>query len=334
MKPQKRSRLLLFVAMGGALIGGYSALWWSLADALRTRVQDWGAAEAANGKYWSCSDTTLHGFPFSLRADCGDPQLRHVTPSGDTTLAAKRFAARASLLDPFAIMADVTGPARLISQDGALEVEWVGLEVALRWLPGQMEGVSLMATGLNVRENSGSFSAAAGVNVSTMEARLTRAATAGTWRAEARLFPSRVPLLDQALGDVDPVEGHVVSDLNEIRTEQPTLGAILDAWRAAGGTATLESVVFAKGALRSEGKGAISLDNERRLTGTINGRVAGLEPLLRRSGFKSGSPAGDAILKAMVAREPPNGVPVTVHFRDGRVYLGPLRTNLELRPVY
>ncbi len=338
MNSQTRRRFVIIGLAILALAGGYTLLWWKLATTVRAHVVDWQSSEAARGKHWTCDNPRLSGFPFAIIAECSAPRLEQETSSGTVVVGAQKLSAQSRLLEPMSVLIEVRGPARLLLPEGDLLAgDWTWLSVTLHWRPGALREAAITLNGLSVHEGSMNLSSWNGSSAGQIQARLRPQAATGyqNWLVDIGIQSARIAPLDEASGSTELIDAQIAAEAANPEFEaQSSWLSTLDEWQRNQGRIMVTTASLAKGSLRIEGNGLLALDSERRLSGAVNGRAAGLEPLLKSSGFRTGSLPMDAMIRGMLAREPKNGVPIALSFKDGRVYLGPLRTNIQLHPLY
>ena len=70
--PPRHSRVWLFApfVLLALAVAGWSTAWFLIRNGTTRAVDDWLAAEAAQGRQWQCIDRTIGGYPFRITVSC------------------------------------------------------------------------------------------------------------------------------------------------------------------------------------------------------------------------------------------------------------------------
>lgn len=120
--------LIIFIAI---LFGGYSAAWFFVAGRLEGFASETIAALNRDGVSADCARPTARGFPFRIGLFCDN--VRFEDPPGEVAASAAAFRSAAQVYDPFHIVAELDGPAK-VSAPGAGEIglNWGNLRASVR----------------------------------------------------------------------------------------------------------------------------------------------------------------------------------------------------------
>jgi hypothetical protein len=327
-----RKPLVLPFAALAVLAAGWSAYWFVGARVTANGVANWMAREEEHGRRWTCRDQTIGGFPFRF-------ELRCAAVAVDGSQAKQPFLAEAGALRAVAlayrfnhVIAEIDGPAAVTAPTGEQFVAtWDSLRASAIVRGGRLEGHDGVAAKLRVAKLDG------GGEILLMTAdelethmRPTPGAvdTAFDLAVEGRAVVSRQ--IDGVLGGAE--SGDLVLRATVTRADAIGPGAPadnLERWRAAGGKATIAQFRINRGKIALDVAGELSLDDQRKLVGRIEGTAAGLEQFLARGGGVIGGllnwrAGNDAQRK---------GLPIALTMKDGRVMMGPVRLG-TLAPLY
>ena len=128
--------MLLLVAVA------WSVAWFVIRNRTGEALDSWLAAEARNGRQWTCRDRTIGGYPFRIEIVCSALDLKQ----GPTTASFGRVEAVAQVYDPRRIVTEIEGP--LQATDGRVNVQagWDLLQASVHLMSGGgMQRVSLAA---------------------------------------------------------------------------------------------------------------------------------------------------------------------------------------------
>lgn len=333
------------IALGVVLVvllavAGWSALWGYAAYEAAARTDGFIAAEAEQGRDWTCPDRRVGGYPFALTVSCSRPT--YASQAGGQhvrgTLAAAL--ARVSLGDPRRIALTLTGPFTYATSDGATNVEgrWRSLAVDLSPLPEiravAIRGGDVAVDGLFVGTQAGGE--AASLDVRTVLEPGADPVLAFT----VALGGAKVPPLDDLLGGTAPVAASLAgrlhqADVGDVQTPEQAM----ERWRLAGGRIDVDSFAMERAGARMTATGALRLDDRHRPKGKLDAEFFGLGPILRRYGIDGDLAAVGSLVGALFgggSRKPPTpgalALPITL--ADGRVAIGPVGTGIELTPLY
>ena len=317
--------LLLVILLAGAWTG----VWFYAAQRAETLIAAWIEREASNGRTYACASRKVGGYPFRIEVRCAEPTVT-LREGGETVvLKARELLAVAQIYQPDLVIAEASGPMTVATGAGQplYVAEWKLLQASLRGRPRAPERVSLVV-------DSPKLNAAAGEAVARAErleahARRSPGADAGnpafdltvqTTKGSVSIFPALAdkPFDAEALAVLHGVKDFAAKPMPERLRE----------WQAAGGRLELKSARFKQGEALAVAKGEVGLSAEGRLDGSIALTLAGLDHvanmLLGQGGTgRMGLLAGLSML-GRTELEGRRAVSLPLHFRDGRVFFGPI----------
>ena len=327
-----RKPIIIPIALLAALAAGWSAYWHVGSRITAQGVANWMEREAEHGRKWTCRDQKIGGYPFRF-------ELRCAAVSVDGSQARQPFFAEAGELRAVAlayrfnhIIAELDGPAAVTAPNGEqFAATWDKLRTSTIVRGGRVDAYDSAVSNLRIGRLDGGGQTPV-LTATEIETHLR--ATPGAAEPMLDLVVDGKSLastqLDQMLGG----EGAGDLALRATLTRADAIGPgapidNLERWRAAGGKATIAQFKVNRGTVALDVTGELSIDEERKLAGRIEGTAAGLEQLLGRGG---------GILGGLISWRTrndtqPRALPVALTLKDGRVMMGPVRL-VNLAPLY
>jgi hypothetical protein len=293
--------------------------------------------EAERGRAWACPDRRVAGFPFRIELTCAAPRFTTQANGGEVSGSVVAVRGLAQAYDPNHVIFEMTGPlTATVAGRPALTMDWKLARASVRATSSRLERLSVEvdAPRLAVQPTSlvGPFESRA----DRLEWHVRPGPEGGdTERVDAALRLSRLvaPALQALLRSADPADAEI--DLKLLRFAPIFRGdwrEILENWRVAGGTASLEIARIAWGRTRVEVKGPVALDAERRLEGRLDMSLVNADQLLRQFGVGG---ATGALLGGLLGSSPDRDrtMRLPLVLQDGRASVGPIRVG-RLEPLY
>ncbi len=345
----RQSRFWLYApfALLALVALAWSIGWFAVRNGAESALDKWLAAEAANGRNWTCADRQIAGYPFRIELNCSSLRFR----SGPVTGSTGPLQAVAQVYQPRHIIAEVQGPLR--TSDGRVTVDagWRLLETSIRASRDGLRRASLFVEAPEMRV-TGATPETFTVSGQSLDAHLRpnpgRAASDGAVDLAARAAGVRLPALDALVGGAEAADLQTDLTITEAQGFATGFGIPeVERWRAAGGVAEVLLFSLNKGERRAEAKGNLRLDEEHRLQGQLTLAGRGLDGVIanltgNRAGGLVGALLGQVQNQAQnrpqgsAAPTTPGLVPLPpVRIEGGRVQLGPFPIpNLRLPPLY
>jgi hypothetical protein len=337
--PRSWSRVLL--GAGAALLVGFGLSWLyaaqRLGDFLHERVFD-GAAFAD-----FCATSEVGGFPFRLKLTCAG--FAAPAQIGGLTLMAKADEAKgsASLWSPNHIVVTFSSPLSLQRADSAFaKVRHDGLALDFAWGSGGLSQAALSAQALDWRPEVLEAGPAFNIQALNFAARPSDRDGVPSAHVEFSTEGLTAPLLQSLLKDPGANALDVAGDMvppPPLRGDWP---AALESWRLRKGVAHIDKGEWRWAQVTARFNGSLALDENHRLTGTINVKASGADQLLARLGLPIANAAAKNLIGALFGQKPqdkrPDGaqddsVSLTFRLSEGRVLLGPIKV-ATLAPLY
>jgi len=328
--------LLLLVAVA------WSIAWFVIRNRTAEALDGWIAAEARNGRQWTCGDRTIAGYPFRIEIICESLDLKR----GSVSASFGRTEAVAQVYQPRRIIVEVAGPLRVTDGTVTVDGSWSLLQASINASQTGLQRLSVAAdapkvsvTGLGNGEIAGS---GRHLELHVRPNPSRRAELAGD--VAASITEARIPLLDALVGGAEPT--NLSADLTVTQADGFKGGTIveeLELWRNAGGKLDILMLSAVKGTRQIETKGELRLDEQHRPAGQLTVSAAGLDGLL---GNLTGGRVGGNLLGMLLGQGPrpqqgqPNAKPQLaslppLRLENGFLAMGPfVIPNVKLRPLY
>jgi hypothetical protein len=340
MKYSSRFFLYAPLALFLILAVGAGVTWWRAANALSAKL-DALNGHAVAGMTLSFKTKSVSGFPFNLDAVLNDVTITVETPHGSSSWKAEKFALHALTYGREQIIFEAAGHQ---------QANWIDLEGHAHSLPfetGQLHGSAILGEqGLSrVDIDCVGFG--------------SPALTAARVQLHARVAPNGATIEIAAGADAvrlsPPLTGALGSDIKQVRLDSAFLPAkpfealragrggwtaALEDWRRGGGHFDIASLQIEWTGVSAMGKGSLTLDDKRFVTGLIDFKIAGIERLIdraRRTGMNGDSFRG--FVAALLQRAAKGGtndagqLGAVVMFNAGIVSIGDVPATTE-EPLY
>ncbi len=328
----------LLVIVGAA----WTTLWFIAAHEAGHRIEARIDDEAEQGRVWTCPGRTIAGFPFALVVTCRHPLFagRAFGEQVQGSLAALRV--ETSLMHPRSLALDLTAPFTYRTSDAQVDVTgaWTSLHAELLGLP-DLRTLRLQGREVVVDGQFGPQGRQDG-RVGALDAAFTISPDRADPTLDFTVKLDAVPLaaLDALLGGSAPADVGLKGQLNRAHVEDArSPEEVIDAWRRAGGRLELSEASLTRGASRASAVGTLTLDDSHRPQGRLETTFTGAEPILARYGIGGNLAAAGSLLSSLFGghkqvASPPGSINLPVNLRDGRLAIGPVRTQIALPPVY
>ncbi len=347
---QRRFKWLIAVVV--LVCAGWTGIWFYAASYTEKAMDRWIDRQAAQGRKWTCAGRNISGYPFRMLIRCKSIAFEGPGRGGKIALSTGAVRIVAQIYNPKLILAEAEGPARIVLPSGArtIEANWSQLRASVRVarpvpqrLSVRMEKPQFEFETAGRRET---------LNMADAEFHLRPApdVTAEFGATDLAVLVNKAvsSAANRITGDDAPVNLSIVTRV----TRMPLLlagprNSRLEHWRSAGGDITVQNIKLIKNRLELDASGRLQLDDGRRLSGIMNIRAAGFGRILQRFGLPA-LPGGGLLGNLLNSRKEPTAgasgqakksgskifIPLKLRLHDGFVWIGPLRTNMRLKPLY
>ena len=325
------------------LASGWTAAWFYAAYAAGRGFDDWQRTEAAQGRIWTCPNRSIGGFPVAIAIDCSDATFSGQAMGQGVEGTVAHVTAGVSLAHPRSVAVNLTSPFAYKTSDGQTIVSatWSHLDLALASLPNPsaaaLHGSDVMLQGVFGASGQQSGKAA---RLDTTFA-LAGDATDPVVDFSIAIAGTDVPPLDDLLGGTDTVAVDLAGRVHHaIASDARTPEEMLEHWRKAGGTLDLASSQATRAASKVMASGVLKLDDAHRPQGRLDAQFFGLEPVLQRFGISGNLVGAGNLLSTLFGgsrKAPPTqpgALALPISFQQGRLAIGPIRTQVVVPPLY
>lgn len=327
---------------------GWSGLWFFAASRISKALEAAMARESALGRQWTCRELTRSGFPFALNLRCTGLTFKS-TRDGRSTAGSLPFVnASFSVFQPGRISADVSSPVIFSSGRTGVEgeVKWNKLSIIAGLQSFKLHRLHLSGDGVaanmkTVGQQNGYRAASLEVSVNQLAG--LRDPSVPAIDVAARIRQLIVPQLDAFTEDDSPalieLKGAITKPANFFLGDAIASERV-DNWAVAGGVLDIQDFALLKKVFQFSMQGTISVDRAGFPEGRLAVGASGVSNLLRRFGVPQASLAIEGALGRLARRRPnarddrPPQLPVPLILRNGRVYVGPVQTQIRLPRLY
>ena len=340
---KRYSRIGLYVPIFAVLVLaiGWSIFWYVSATITGRELGAWINREAEDGRFWSCPERSVGGYPFRVEITCKNPTF--TGPAAGIPVAGKLAGIHlvAQIYNPKLIIGEADGPFDFaLTQDGRhTTANWKLLQISVRGVPDALQRASLIADQIEVNTAVANGRAFSG-HADNLQVHLRRGAE------EQRAYDFAVTSTNTVSADLDTATGINAPATLQVYgtvTQAETIGGgtipqLLERWRTAGGSLVLDNAAIVKGNLNAQGTGTLRIDGTHRLDGRVDLTASGLAPVLQRYGIAPQLlDIGGLIGGLLTGRAPAQGsgqIRLPLTFDHGQVGLGPVRGLALLPPLY
>jgi hypothetical protein len=335
-----RRHWLLVLAIPLALVTGDLLYWRMVIDRLRNGIEQWEAAQTAQGWTINSDPLSTAGWPLAATVRVPNLRLRHAgaTIPGDLTVAPMTVILSVSLLSTDNLKFSLLGPTHLRfgpGGDGAASTPVrreliVDADTASITVPLTQTGplsVSFHGSGLSVAPAAGAWRVKAGL----LNAEISVAERSGAEQSEpAATFAVSSEAIALPAGFKWPLGQNISSlsldgQLNGPLPQTREITRWAEAWRDGGGSLEIKHLAVGWGPLGLASSATMALDDQLQPMGSGNGRIVGYADTLDRLAAgglmtKSAATAAKAVLSLLAgttdADEPASvDVPLTLQYR-------------------
>lgn len=259
----------------------WSGVWYYAAGRAQSEIDNWIAAEAGQGRKWSCADRQIGGYPFRFELMCASPSLTLDGPM-PVTWTARGAHAVAQVWNPRHIIAEFQGPATVTEAgtDLNLEANWTLMQVSGTGSAKQLERSALSANDYVLKQGTTTLFSAKHLELHMRQH--PGAQAPGTLDIAMGVSGATGALLGTSNGAaLPPVDSELqvtVSGMPEFRTM--SVEERLAQWQANGGRIKIDQARLSAGGGVITATGEVGLDAQRRPDGMVTLAVANADKLI------------------------------------------------------
>jgi hypothetical protein len=343
LKTKQRRRanswLLPPVTVVVAVLIGWPVFWYVKSRQTAAAVTAWMTHEAQLGRGWSCADRKSGGFPFSVKISCANLLFQGKVLGKTLTGTLRGFRATSPLLRSDGLHAEMEPPFAAKTSDGAIDVsmQWGELFLDLEGHPGALDRLSLSGNQVRLQGKVGGMGAVDGAS-GDVNVVLARDRHDSAYDFMVSLNQGSIPALNSLLDTQLPIDMQVGGTISQVDLRgAETLQDFLENWRSANGHVDITTGWLTSGHIIFDAKGGLDLDGQHRVNGKLDASFAGLDKAFRNLGVDPALITAGQVLSALLGGGQGGGtrrmnLPLT--FSEGFLSIGPVRTQIQIPPLY
>jgi len=322
------------------IVVGWSIFWYVVSRQTAAAVTSWMTHEAQLGRSWSCPDRKISGYPFTVEVSCANLLFQGTILDKTLTGTVRGFQATSPLLRTDNLLVRVDPPFAAKTSDGTVDftIQWAEFFIELEGQPSAFGGVALAGTQIKVQGKAGAMDPLEG--------------EVGEFDGHLSLSPDRH---DKACDFMFSFNDGAIPALNHLLDSQAATGVqfggtisqaevgsagslaeFLEKWRSENGHIEITTARLTSGGSLFEGKGGLGLDDEHRIKGKIEAGFAGFDNAFRQLNIDPGLIKAGQVLSGLLGKGDavPGRLYLPVTFSEGFLSVGPLRTSIQIPPLY
>jgi hypothetical protein len=333
------SWLIVLLGMVAMAPIGWSLFWYTKSHEAAAALTAWMAQEARKGRIWTCPSQKIGGFPSSTAISCENVTFQGEAFGKTLSGTLRGLHATSPLMRSDNVLVKLDPPFTAKSSSGDLDVtaQWSELLVEIDGAPGvlgqlafvgsqvRLQGVALGAdvTGSNVGDVNASFVRSPGRRDEAYDLAFS-------------LHQGLIPALNYFLDTNVPVSLQFEATMTPgIPHGAATLAETLEKWRAANGRFDVTFASLTSGPVDFNAKGGLGIDGEHHVEGKLDANCTGLDKALEHLGVDPALVAAGQLVAGLLGRGRDAGhLKLRLSFSDGFLSIGPVRTPVELPPLY
>lgn len=323
-----------------AIAVAWSAFWYVKSRQTAATITNWMTHESQLGRSWTCPDQKIGGFPFSVEISCAKLLFQGEILDKTLTGTVHGFHAISPLLRNDNLLARIDPPFAIKTSDGTLDItmQWNEFYIELEGLPGAFERVAFAGTKVKMEGKAGTLDPADG----EVDQFLTRFSLSPGRQDNAYDFTfsfndCTIPALNGLLDTQRPIGAQFAGTVSQAGIGRAdSLVDFLEKWRLANGHVDITSARLISGAIQFEAKGGLDLDDQHRLKGKLDAGFAGFDPAFRQLNIDPGLITAGQVLSGLIGKGSivPGRLNLPVSFSKGFLSIGPVRTSIQIPPLY
>jgi hypothetical protein len=333
------SLLLPPVAIVLAAVIGWSIFWYVRSRETAAAVTAWMTREAQLGRAWSCPDQKIGGFPFSVEISCDNLLFQGEILGRTLTGNLRGFRATSPLPRNDSLHAEMEPPFAVKSSDGAIDVsmQWGELFLDLEGRPGALDRFSLSGNQVRLQGKAGGMDTVNGTS-GDVNVVLARDRHDNAYDFMVSFNQGSIPALNSLLDTQLPIDIQVGGTISQVDLRGvETLRNFLENWRSADGQLDITTAWLTSGHIIFDAKGGLDLDAQHRVKGKLDASFAGLDKAFRQLGVDPALITAGQVLSGLLGGGHGGGtgrINLPLTFSEGFLSIGPVRTQIQIPPLY
>ncbi len=311
--------------------------WMYAAQRLGDYLHERAFAGAAFADFCTASD--IGGFPFRLKLSCTGFSAPVRIGGQNLTLSADEAKGAASLWAPNHVVLTLSSPIALQGADGPFgKLRHDGLTLDFAWAATGLAEASARVQALDWRPETLLAGPALHAQALDFTARPQPRDGVPALHVEFSLDGLTAPALQNLLRDSGPNALQISADLTPPPPPRPDWREAMEVWRQAGGVAHIDQGEWRWGQVKAQFGGLLSLDEGRRLSGSLTVKATGAGPLLAQLGLPIAPGVANDLLGALFGQKPQDkpkddSLNLSLRLAQGGLFLGPMQIG-AMPPLY
>ena len=322
-----------------AAVIGWPVFWYVKSRETTAAVTAWMTHEAQLGRAWSCPDQKTGGFPFSVEISCANLLFQGEILGTTLTGTVRGFRATSPLLRSNSLHAEIEPPFAAKTSDGTFDItmQWGELFLDLKGRPGALNRLSLSGNQVRLQGKAGGMGTVDGAS-GDVNVVLARDRHDSAYDFMVSVNQGSIPALNSLLDTQLPIDIQVGGTISQVDLRgAETLRDYLENWRSANGHVDITTAWLTSGHIVFDANGGLDLDGQHRVKGKLNASFAGLDKAFRHLGVDPALITAGQVLAGLLGGGQRGGkgrlnLPLT--FSEGFLSIGPVRTQIQIPPLY
>ena len=342
MKPRSSIYYLVLIPSAVLLtcVAGWSVFWYIMSRQTSAAVTNWMTNEAKLGRNWTCPSQKISGFPFAVEVSCVNLLFQGEVLDKTLTGSVRGFHATAPLLRHDNLLARLEPPFTAKTSDGTinLTMQWDEFYIELEGQPSAYERVAFAGTKVKMEGKAGTLDPLEG-GFDEFHSSVTRSPDLhdNSYDFTFSFNDGSIPALNALLDTQLPIGvqfGGTISQAGIGSTQ--SLADFLEKWRMANGKVDIATARLTSGGILFESKGGLSLDDQHRAKGKLDAGFAGFDKAFRQLNINPGLITAGQVLSGLLGKggSVPGRLNLPVTLSDGFLAVGPVRTSIQIPPLY
>jgi hypothetical protein len=336
---QRYSWLIVLLGMVAMAPIGWSIFWYAKSHETAALLTAFIAQEARKGRIWTCPSQKITGFPYTTVITCENVDFRGEAFGKRVSGTLRGLNATSPLLRSDNVLLKLDPPFTVKSDGGDLDVtaQWSELFVQIDSAPGVLGEFAFVGSQLRLQ---GAALGADVTNASVGDVNGSYARSPGrrdeAYDVTVSFHEGLIPALNNFLDSNLPVSLQFEATMTPgIPSGAASLGETLEKWRAANGRFDVIFASLTSGQVDFNAKGGLDIDGEHRVEGKLDATFAGLDKALEHLGVDPALVTAGQLVAGLLGRGQESGpLKLRLSFSDGVLSVGPVRTQIELPPLY
>ena len=342
IKERSRAYYLVYIpaAVLLTIVVGWSIFWYFVSRQTAAAVTNWMTHEAKLGRRWTCPNETTGGYPFTVEVSCANLLFEGKILDKTLTGTVRGFHATAPLLRNDNLLARIDSPFVATTSNGTVDIKmlWDEFYIELEGPPSAYQRVAFAGTKIKLLGRAGDFDPMeVGFDEMHSYVSLSPDLHNNSYDFMFSLNDGSIPALSSLLDTQNPIAVEFGGTLSQAGIgSAETFADLLEKWRLANGHLDVATARLTSGGILFEAKGGLDLDDQHRVEGKLDSEFAGFDKAFRQLHLDPRLFAAGQVLSGLLGKggNVPGRLDLPVIFSGGYLSIGPMRTPIQIPPLY